>query len=72
MGDKIIVADEEDSKPSPQVVIIAPGAKPKSYNDLIGNACSNCGHIFSEDDVKKATREITTALAKDAFHRSKR
>ncbi len=47
-------------------------AKARSYKDLIGSACSNCGHIFSEDDVKKATREIATALAKDAFQRSKR
>ena len=72
MGDRIIVTDEEDSEPLPQVVLVAPDAKPKSYRDLIGNTCSNCGHIFSEDDVKKATREFTTALAKDAFHRSKR
>jgi hypothetical protein len=47
-------------------------AKPKSYKDLIGSSCTNCGHIFSEDDAKKATREIATALAKDAFQRSRR
>jgi hypothetical protein len=47
-------------------------AKAKSYKDLIGSTCRNCGHIFSEDDVKKATREIATALAKDAFQRTKR
>jgi hypothetical protein len=44
-------------------------AKPTSYKDLIGIACTNCGHIFSDDDVKKATREIAAKLAKDAFSR---
>jgi hypothetical protein len=29
MGDKIIITDEEESKPQPQVVVIAPDAKPK-------------------------------------------
>ena len=29
MGDKIILADDEEAKPEPQVVVIAPDAKPK-------------------------------------------
>jgi hypothetical protein len=52
--------------------LIRANAKPKTYKDLVGSTCSNCGHIFSEDDVKKATREIATLLAKDAFRRSRR
>lgn len=47
-------------------------AKPKSYKDLIGSVCSNCGHTFSDDDLRKATREIAIALAKDTFRRSNR
>ena len=30
MGDKIVITDEEESKPQPQVVVIAPDAKPKA------------------------------------------
>ena len=29
MGDKIVITDEEESKPQPQIVVIAPDAKPK-------------------------------------------
>lgn len=47
-------------------------AKPKSYKELIGRACNNCGHIFSDDDVKKAAREIATKLATDTFRRRPR
>jgi hypothetical protein len=49
--------------------LLKTNTKPKSYKDLIGSACNNCGHIFSDDDVKKAAREIATKLAKDAFRR---
>jgi hypothetical protein len=30
MGDRIIITDEKDSKPEPQVVVIVPDAKPKT------------------------------------------
>jgi hypothetical protein len=44
--------------------------KPKSYRNLIRSACGNCGHIFSDDDIKKATRDFAIKLAKDAFQRA--
>jgi len=37
----------------------------KTYNDLIGSACVNCGHVISDDDIKRAALALADSLVKN-------
>lgn len=42
----------------------------KSYKDMVGAICANCGTAITEDDVEKQYLKIAEDATKDAFGKS--
>ena len=52
--------------PSCHSEVFATSSEPKSYDDLIGMTCDNCGHRLTDDDIKKvAVAIVEERLVKD-------
>lgn len=43
----------------------------KSYDDLIGAVCPDCGHTLTDEEIKEQARELAIKLAKEAFKKGR-
>ena len=49
--------------------VISSANEPKSYDDLVGASCRNCGHKLTDEDIKRQTAEIAEEVIAKAFKR---
>ena len=42
-------------------------SQPKSYAELAGAVCTDCGHVFTEDDFKEFFRRLALKACAETF-----